>query len=79
MATLHNIILAATLLLLVHIQPCKAGRVLLDEQVILKKEIQLQSLQQGTVTPPRGSGCTYIPATGDTGCLVLWIWSSFEE
>lgn len=71
MATLHNIILASLLLLLllVHIQPCKAGRVLHDE-VMLIKEIQLQSLQKGTVTPPGGSGCTYIPAIGNTGCPV---------
>lgn len=69
MNTLHNIILAALLVLLLHIQPCKASRVL-HEEVLLYKEIQLQSLQKGSVTPPGGSGCTYIPGTSGPGCPV---------
>ncbi|KAJ0093856.1 hypothetical protein Patl1_25203 [Pistacia atlantica] len=69
MTTLNNIILAALLALLLHIQPGRASRVL-HEQVLLNKEIQLQSLQKGSVPPIGGSGCTYIPGTSGPGCPV---------
>ncbi|KAJ4722618.1 putative Transmembrane protein [Melia azedarach] len=66
---LLNIILAALVIILLHTQPCKAARVLPGE-IFLKNELRLQSLQQGPVTPPGGSSCTYIPGTGGHGCPV---------
>lgn len=70
MNTLHSLILAALLLALLTLsQPCKATRVL-HEELLLNKDIQVQSLQKGPVTPPGGSGCTYIPGTSGPGCPV---------
>lgn len=70
MNTLHRFIWAALLLaFLIHIHPCKAGRVL-REQVLLNKQMRLQALQKGPVTPPGGSGCTHIPEGGKMSCPV---------
>ncbi|KAL5784759.1 hypothetical protein ACOSQ2_007151 [Xanthoceras sorbifolium] len=67
--SLFNVILAALLLLLfvVHtqVQPCKAGRVLANKELV-----GLQSLQKAPVTPPGSSGCTFIPGTGGSACPV---------
>ena len=66
--SLFNVIFAALLfLLLVHTQPCKAGRVLGNKELV---GLQLQSLQKGPVTPPGSSGCTHIPGGGGSGCPV---------
>lgn len=62
---INKIILAALVILLVHTQlPCKASRVFPGEVLLL------QSLQKGPVTPPGGSGCTFIPGNGGSSCPV---------
>ncbi|KAK2647215.1 hypothetical protein Ddye_022410 [Dipteronia dyeriana] len=60
-------LLALLFLLLVHTQPCKAGRVLGNKELV---GLQLQSLQKAPVTPPGSSGCTFIPGSGGSGCPI---------
>lgn len=62
---INKIILAALVIFLAHTPlSCKASRVFPGEVLIL------QSLQKGPVTPPGGSGCTFIPGNGGSGCPV---------
>ena len=59
-----NVVLALLLLLaIVHVQPNLAGRVLNT-----KKNLRLQVLDKGPVTPSGPSGCTFIPGSGGTKC-----------
>lgn len=62
-----NVALALLLLLtIMHVQPNLAGRVLNIE----KNQLRLQSLDKGPVPPSGPSGCSYIPGSGGTNCLV---------
>ncbi|TKY51843.1 hypothetical protein E2542_SST23362 [Spatholobus suberectus] len=59
-----NFILALILVLVVfHVQPNLAGRVL-----NMKEQLNLMSLDKGPVTPSGPSTCTYIPGSGGTNC-----------
>ncbi|XAR57375.1 hypothetical protein NMG60_11025496 [Bertholletia excelsa] len=51
-------------------QPCKATRVLLEEEMVKRRATLLQSLPRGPVPPSGPSGCTNISGSGGIGCLV---------
>ncbi|KAK7278500.1 hypothetical protein RJT34_23530 [Clitoria ternatea] len=64
MRVLLNFVLALILLIVVvHVQPNQAGRVLK-----MKQKLNLMSLDKGPVTPSGPSGCTYVPGSGGTNC-----------
>jgi hypothetical protein len=65
-----NIVLAMLLLLfLLNVQLYNASRPLYEEgELLLNKDVMLQSLQRGDVPSSGASGCTYIPGTGGPGC-----------
>ena len=71
MRILSTTILAILLLLV--LQPCKARRILYQDQenkAMVKKggNLLLGSLQKGTVPPSEPSGCTNIPGTAGPIC-----------
>ncbi|KAJ7954761.1 putative Transmembrane protein [Quillaja saponaria] len=73
MRLLRLLVLALVVLLTLplHFKPNQASRVLHDEgNLILDKELGMQSLQKGPVPPSRPSGCTNIPGSGGIGCPV---------
>lgn len=67
MRLILSTIIVLVLLYHVHVQPCKAGRVLHEERE-LKMNIVLQSLQRGPVPPSGPSGCTNIPGSSGPNC-----------
>ena len=64
---LFNLVFAmAVLLLLLHVRPYTASRILYEQEA----EILMESLQRGPVPPSGPSGCTYIPGNGGPNCPV---------
>ncbi|KAK7279201.1 hypothetical protein RJT34_24247 [Clitoria ternatea] len=65
---IFNIILVLILLhTMMHVQPnLVACRVLNME----KQQLSLQSLDKGPTPPSGPSGCTFVPGSGGTNCLV---------
>lgn len=66
MGVLNIVLPVAVLLLLFHVRPYTASRILYGQET----EIFLESLERGPVPPSGSSGCTYIPGGGGPNCPV---------
>ncbi|KAL2325074.1 hypothetical protein Fmac_024132 [Flemingia macrophylla] len=67
MKVLNSIFALILVLVVIHVQPNLAGRVLnMKEQ-----QLNLMTLDKGPVTPSGPSTCTYIPGSGGRNCPPL--------
>ncbi|XVF66539.1 hypothetical protein PTKIN_Ptkin10aG0044700 [Pterospermum kingtungense] len=63
-----NIVLIASLILLLETHGFRASRPLHEETKLVNQGLKLQSLQKGPVPPSEGSSCTNIPGNGGPPC-----------
>lgn len=68
MRVLNVVLVLVMLLAIMHVRPNLGGRVLINMDK--KDELRLQALDKGPVPPSGPSGCSYIPGSGGTHCLV---------